>query len=101
MQDERVVAGNGDRFGEVAQVLLHIDQASRVVTKDKESMIEPYIDRRRLHCSVVDRVDSDGACFEVLTDGSVAQDHVEKLADPRNGGPMAALKEFLPIVNKW
>ncbi len=75
VEDERRVGGHLDQLGEVTEVLLHVDDAARVVEEDEEPRIEGEVDRRRLDAGLVERVDDDAAGGELLADRTVRQDH--------------------------
>lgn len=75
MQNEGITVGGLDRLGEIAEVLLHVDEPAGVISEDEESMIESNIDRRWLNGSRVEGVDGDRSGIEMLADGAVAQNH--------------------------
>ena len=66
MQDEHVLVGDFDQLGQILLVLLHVDDARRVVAEDAEVRVQPDVERGRLDRVLADRVDADPAGRERL-----------------------------------
>jgi hypothetical protein len=75
VQHEGVVGANLNEFGEVFEVLLHIDMAHRVVPENPEEPIDMKIDRGWLDAAGVEGLDNNAAGFDLFTDGAVREDH--------------------------
>ena len=75
VQHEGVVRADLDEFGEILEVLLHIDVAHRVVPEDPEEPVDVKIDRRWLDAAGVEGLDNNSAGFDLFTDGAVREDH--------------------------
>ena len=69
------VVGDLHQFGEVLQVLLHVDDARGVVAEDAEEPVDGEVDRRRLDARLVEGVDLDAAVPEGFSDAAVGEDH--------------------------
>jgi hypothetical protein len=75
VQHEGVVGADLDEFGEVLEVLLHIDVAHRVIPKHPEEAVDMKVDRRWLDTAGVEGLDNNAAGFDLFTDGAVREDH--------------------------
>ena len=75
MQHERVVWSDLNEFGEIFEVLLHVDVAHRVIPKHPEKSVDMKVDRRWLDTTGIERLDNDAAGFDLFTDGAVREDH--------------------------
>ena len=64
-------------FCEVGLVLLHVDDATRVVLEDTKGVVEMEVDRRRLDTAGVEWVDDDAPSLELGLDGAVGENHAE------------------------
>jgi len=74
MEHEDPVVGHLHQLGQILEVLLHVDQAGRVVAEDAEQAVQLEVDGRGLDARLVEGVDDDPARGERLSNAAIGED---------------------------
>ena len=75
VQDERLLVGRLDQFGQILHRLLDVDERIARVVEDAVAVVDPQVDARGLDQPVLEGIDDDPAGLDLLSQGLVAQDH--------------------------
>jgi hypothetical protein len=86
MQDERLRTLDLDELRELGHWLSNVDVRVSRVREYPELRVDVEIDRRWLHARLVERLDLDSACRDLLADVDVGQDHRRAMLPARCSG---------------